>query len=584
MRSIIQPSKKLYFFALMLAAAYIYGILSTQHYLPSVLDLYISLGVTLILGIGLLVYVSTIKIKYSNSIAVLCLFFASLILLQPIINNIDYSDSLIFPVISLLFMGLISIVLVNIEEKSIIIYAILASVYIGGILTVCTQLLQLEFLSYPSWLSNLTFHGTDNTRPYGNVGQPNQAAYIITMSMLASGYWLLKLKHNNAIYNYLLIIIFFISILFLGIGQGLSSSRGGLILSIIACLGISSLFDMTLRKRSLFLAVLLAVLSMGNWLGVKLLGKYANFQFTAIDRVIATDASRPLRWYLQEQAWSIFSSNWLTGAGWGNFPKMALPQAESLNWFVFATNSHFLPSQIAAELGILGVFGLVALLLIVLRSIFSAKCNLENKAIITLLIISLLYACSEYPFWYIRFLFLFTCLLSLIDTRKILVNFNLKPFFITFLFTLLLGSGYYLNNYRMYVAVDSLIKRPEVDSHEAEVLVAQLPNIYGFNKFKEVMLFQVVSVNEKNIKYSIELGNRVVNNYLDPDLMVKQAMLLALNNDQEDSLRLFKAACLYDFSKNCKLIEKKLSLLSITQPLVFKDINESFKTWRLNIK
>lgn len=567
-------------FAVILGLAYFYGVLSTQHYAPSILDLYIGLGITIALCTGLLIVILYSKIVHVSYTTIICVFFTLLIVCQPLISVIDYSDSLLFPFNALLLMTCLSIVITNIESKSIIIAALLASLYLGGILTVCTQLLQLFSSSYPEWLESLVFYGTDSTRPYGNVGQPNQAAYIIAMALIAANYWFLRVKNQSQLPIVFWITLLIVSVVFLGIGQGLSSSRGGLILSLVACLGTVILYQASLKKRLLFFSFILALITFGNWLGTKLLLNYAVFQQTALDRVISTNTSRPLRWYLQEQAWLTFSTDWLTGAGWNNLPKVALANAESLNRFVFATNTHFLPSQIAAELGLIGIVGLLGLGFVIFRGVFRSNHNLETKTMTILIILSLLYACSEYPFWYMRFLLLFTCLVALLDNTKLRVKFRIKPIMMTYLIVLLIGSVFYMNSYRQYVAVDNLIKRADVKDYEAQILVEQLNNIYGFSKFKEVMMFRELPVNSSNIKPFIALGNRVISNYLDPDLITRQAMLLALDNQNQESLKLYKAACLYEFFKYCGQVENELRGLSFNQPKIFFAIYNDFETWR----
>lgn len=575
-------NKGMIVFAIILALAYLYGVLSPQHYAPSVLDLYIGLGITLALSVGLLIAITQIKVTHISHTTIVCLFFAVLVALQPLLSPIYYGDSLLFPVAVLLMMASLSLVIANIQDKSLIIKAIVASVYIGGMLTVCTQLLQLLSLSYPAWLESLIFYGTDSSRPYGNVGQPNQAAYIISMALVTAGYWYLSFKSRFQTYSKLLVAMLACSIVFFGIGQGLSSSRGGLVLGIVACFSMVVLYQTSLKQKLMFSGFFLALWAAGNWIGTALLLRYADFRQSAIDRVIAIDSSRPLRWYLQEQAWLTFSTDWLTGAGWGNLPKVAWAHAEDLKRFEFATHTHFLPSHIAAELGLIGIVGLLGLGLIIIKGFIRSDHNIETKTLSILITLSLLYACSEYPFWYLRFLLLFTCLVALIDQKKLKFQFNIKPFLMAYFVVLAVGSGFYIKNYRPYVAVDSLIKRDDVEAYEAQILVEQLNPIYGFSRFKDVMMFKVVSVNSNNIQSVIALGNIVIPNYLDPNLMNKQAKLLALNSQSKESLRFYKAACLYNFLKYCNEVEHELHLLSNSQPAVFASIYNDFKKWRTN--
>ena len=439
-------------------------------------------------------------------------------------------------------------------------------------------------MSYPSWLTPLIFYGTDTSRPYGNIGQPNQAAYVIAMAMVASGYLYIKSKQHYLSLRVWLFVGLMVSILFFAIGQGLTSSRGGLILSVIACIAIAVLNRTTIKHRVVFSATLAVTCITGSWLGTQLLLHYADYNQTALGRVISPETSRPLRWYLQEQAWLTFSTDWLTGAGWGNLPKVALANAETLNRFVFATNTHFLPSQIAAELGLLGMVGLLGLGFVIIKALIRSDRSLEAKTLIVLIFLSLLYSGSEYPFWYMRFLFLFTCFIALIDRSKMTIRLNIKWFLIGYLVIVALGSVFYLKHYRQYAAVDYLIKRDDVAAAEAQMLVEQLNNVYGFSKFKEVMIYDVISVDSDNIEPAIVLGNRVIANYLDPELMVKQAKLLALRGSNQESLKLYQAACHYEFAKYCGEVKNELQWLSVNQSTVFSSIYDEFIKWENDTK
>lgn len=569
--------------SVLIGLAYLYGVLSPQHYLPSVLDLYISLGVASTVCFGIILYLIRGKLDKLSYTSVLCIFFAAVIVIQPVINTIDYSGRLLFPVGSLLLMAVLSMVIANIKDKSILIMSLMLALYFGGIFTVISQLLQLLPLSYPMWLEPFIFtNGINNTRPYGNVGQPNQAAFIIAMAIVASGYLCIYVRALYHRFSLVLSIGFLLSLLFLAVGLGLTSSRGGLILAVVACIGLALIYVQHIFKKVAVLITLLSLFSLGNYFGTYLLRSYGAFKTSAMERIITSSTTRPLRWYQQEQAWQVFSHDWITGAGWGNLPKAILSHHESLNWFVFATHTHFLPTQLAAELGVLGLVIGGVLAFILIKILIKMQYSFENKVILTLIIINLLYASSEYPFWYIRFLLIFTCLMALADTSIIAIKFNIKPAIFVALAAIFSLSIFYIVSYRQYIAVDSLIRRNDVSAIEAQQLVIHLPNIYGFGYFKEVMLFKVIEVNDDNFDFSLSLGDRVINNYLDPNLMIKQATLLALGGKPFDSLYLYKAACHYNFYEYCSEVTKKLEGLSQSKPELFSDIFIDYLAWKDN--
>lgn len=91
-----------YVSVLLIGFAYLYGILSPNHYTPSSHDFYINCMVFILCSIGLSIFFFKREIQvYTSDFFWLVIFF--ILLIQPFFHNILYIDGLIFPLVLVFF-------------------------------------------------------------------------------------------------------------------------------------------------------------------------------------------------------------------------------------------------------------------------------------------------------------------------------------------------------------------------------------------------------------------------------------------------------------------------------------------------
>ena len=216
-----------------MSAAYLWGILSIQHYYPSSTDLYINIYVGGLLAVGLAGWaMASDRKKIPISISTwLWLGLLMLILLQPILNQIVYTDGLIFPGATILFCLLVSLAVSGLdrEEKRRAVNVMAVVLLAGGILTVATEVIQLVWPD--SWLiGSVVFAKSPDNRLTGNIAQVNQAAFVSSLGMAAAIYLFYLTR------TWLGKIICIVFTVWLVMGIGFTSSRGGFLLGLAVVL------------------------------------------------------------------------------------------------------------------------------------------------------------------------------------------------------------------------------------------------------------------------------------------------------------------------------------------------------------
>ena len=342
--------------------AYMLGILNYMHLLPSKRNLNIGLQVLLVLSIGLSIVWSQREFIFRRLgwSALMWLFLVLLVLIQPLVNSIAYPDALIFTVGPVVFVLLLSVTVYQIEDKASFIRTLSWFILIGALLEYLTQLAQL--LQWTFLFHNLVYPVPVGDRPVSNLVQPNQAAFVYAMGIAAACYLrdikvmreIATQQMTTLVSQRWLTLLFGLSVLILASGIAISASRTGMVLGIAAIIGYYLLNERPLKQR-LTKAGLFTVLGIvGYVLGGYLLSSYSPTQ-SAVNKIATTTATESLRGYQLEQALLIFQDHPLFGIGWGNFSTSALIYAEQLPWMSTTDHSHFIVSNIASELGIIGL-------------------------------------------------------------------------------------------------------------------------------------------------------------------------------------------------------------------------------------
>ena len=62
--------------------------------------------------------------------------------------------------------------------------------------------------------------------------------------------------------------------------------------------------------------------------------------------------------------------------------------------------------------------------------------------------------------------------------------------------------------------------------------------------------------------------------------MMQQGLLYGLKGDSEANLKLFKAACLFEFATDCATVQDTLIEARDSQPAYYQQTLEAFLAWR----
>ncbi len=572
-------------FAFGLGGLYLNGILNINRFLPINKDLNIALLSAIILLAGLLLdsllhawnnkkdnlapnfYIGAISLSW------IYLFF--IILIQPLLNKIIYVDNLIFPLGSILLAFIITTQVNSIKDKNTFTFCIVIFLIIGGLLHSFTQFSQL--LNLQSFYGKLVMPIAQGERPVGNVAQPNQATYIYALAISALAYlnYLIIDKKNHKYYVLQQTIIYiFIAIMMLAIG--ISGSRGGIILGFVSLILLWIITHLALRIKIFYICIYSVIGVISFLLGNELLGKYSQY-FTAVEKI--TQGVAPFRWYQLQQAWMLFSEKPLIGVGFGNYAYEVNQRAFYLPWFTYADHSHMLISQIASELGVLGLLILIPLAYVIYKNIgfnYSPTVALPIAAVA----ITLLYSFSEYPLWYFIYFIMFATFLGLIDI-KLKFTFKSSSIIIIIITLMLIASVYYYIQYNRYLnSVDKLLNTRESSLVDEDKVLKDIKPVFGFMPYYDIIIYSMVPTDQQNLNAKIILGYRVIRQYPTSQIQEQQAILLLQVGKPKEALELIKTVCLFDFAKDCNDLDRKIYMMTYSQKVNFESLYVPFRKWR----
>lgn len=550
--------------------------LNPYHLLPG-FDLFPNLVVAMILLFGLsLVFLTAQQPLGLNKSSLTWLFLLPIVLLQPVINTIDYLDSLVNPLASLVCVVLLSIAVSSMKHKHNLLQWVELALIVCLVLSFGIQLLQLygHHLSINSILITLLGSG----RLDANIAQPNQLAFMFSLAQIGCLYWYTLNKRR-----YWLFIFGVFST-----GIALTLSRAGIILSLATIILFYAFYKQDLKQRwlSIFMMSTLSALfyAVGVWLyravyhSSTVTAKMSNAlsQDNAIARF--SEGSLYMRTSLQEQAYLIFTEQPLTGIGWGNFVKGAMSHYEELSWFAYSEHSHFFVTQIASELGVLGLLALLPLGYFILRKI-SFSMDSFQATCYTSISIFILYSCSEFPLWYVKYLLVFAFFIALLDEQYWSISNSVKKLLTFFSCIMLLGSIVYLKDFIKVHQTFSEVKSIKLSEPILQQRYLDMPKTFGLLKFNEQFLFYYLPVNTQNLNYKIELAERVVPSDLNRSGLFKYGQLLALNNQRSQANRMFTSACALEIQNNCDDIMEQLRKLSVQEPQTYHQHFVALEKW-----
>lgn len=559
-----------------LALAYFWGGVSTQRYYPDALNLYVGLFVAFIALTGLSIYFFKQKITQIPLSAVLWWGLMFLILLQPTINGSLYSDALIFPAGAMLVCGLIAVFVAQLDDiqKQTAVKIMAYSIIAVGIATVVTQMLQMtRNVSLSPWVLF-----TAGDRVAGNIGQVNQAAFVLAMAMTCIPYILYTKRLKKWHY-----IVLFLVMLFFALGIGFTASRGGLILSTVALLSAGIFYKAPWQKRMLCALMFFPILWVGYVSGTYIMNEFMQSSLSGVGRIMGENTVHR-RISLLEWAWQAFSSDWITGVGWGRYMEYGLVNYETIPWVTAALHSHNIIAQIAAELGLLGLVLLLGFIAILLKNL---RFDLEpHKALAYAILASItLYSLSEFPLWFMNFLLLTSFMVAILDDRLIVIKFSTGKIHSAISVIVMIMSVFYIYNYLPYKNLSHSLERKDIPYIAKIEAYDNLPRIYGYNIYRDMLYFMLVPMDGDLFEQKAQLGDKVIYSYPSPEILEKQAYFLVRIGKADKAKDLYKMACIWDYAedfydKYCKDVKKNLQQMENKYPELYKGYTRDLEQWQ----
>lgn len=565
---------------LVLSVAFLIGILSFEHVYPGDRDFNLGALQLVIISAGLALYIALSKYNENIRLSYMSLFwliFALYLLIQIFLIDFDYPDEIYLLLGVSIFFFILSTVISNLSniDKQYLVDGLTSFLILGCLLELLTQLghlYQLAFL-YGDILLPIEYNG----RPIGNIGQPNQLAYIYSLGLLASIYKISHLTYTKSWVQHLRIGYYSVAIGLFALGIALTASRGGIILLLFAIVTSSLLFYSEFLARIKALGVFSIVSILGFFFGSYLLA--ANSQMVTAAARLASGESKPLRLYQLEQSWIIFQQQPVVGIGWGKYSTGVLENALNLPWFIYNSHSHMIFSQIATELGVIGLIIIVVpMLLVIPRRVFKLQYAYQKIALACVLI-TLLYSLSEYPLWYFVYLTIFVVFFSLIDFKVFNVNFNVVKKY-TSVLVLSVMCVYAFFGYKTYMKYSDVATELMTGGDLINIqknIDSELPVFFGLSKHRNKLLYAMAGTGADNLNIKIELGNKVLSYENSFYFLIKQANYYVLSNDDKSALLLYKKACVYNFAEECNKVEETIAS---QQQDIHTSILSDFQTWR----
>lgn len=541
------------------AFAYLYGVLSPAHYRMFGNDFNSSLVLTTLFGLSVCFGLRAVVIKHIGFATLTWLALAMIIIIQPVVNHIDYPDALMFPFGLLVLTALFSIIATNtpVDKRGNIIQCLAWLFWVVGILSTLTQFAQLFYPNTFGFIAKLS----PLNRLYANLSQPNQASFVNVLAV-TSGFYLFYLHLKNK----KVILLLAIGLMMLVMGISFSLSRAGLLLLMAAIFGAVFYPWPSHKLRIGWLAITTTLSVVGYHAAILLMQSFSTvYQGTSgVDRLLSEGVN--LRHILLERAWSAFSSNPVFGVGYDNYLSYGFANIERWDWFEPADHAHNVIAQIGAEFGIVGLIAILGVVFVLFKQLvlfFRKKLSPHALFLCLMLFIFVLYSFSEFPLWYPKFLFSFAFMIGLLDRGFLVKNIQLNRlvFIIAVIFTTI--SGVYAYLYHHYLIKYEITMFANVDNQQKIDAYYQFPNIFGFYKSKEYMLHMIVDENTNNTKKLIELGWRVIHSNGSMDVTRVQVRLLMKEGRQEEADALYRRLCIWEYqqSKNCdSTLEKILEI------------------------
>ncbi len=262
---------------------------------------------------------------------------------------------------------------------------------------------------------------------------------------------------------------------------------------------------------------------------------------TAAERLIGQAGdSNSVRFYLWREAWLIFMQFPLLGAGFGQFAWQHFqlgPVLHSTNITGLYNNAHNFVMQIAAEMGLSGLFILLGTLALWLRQARAAQRTIYHWWGYGLLAVLAIHSLLEYPLWYAYFLGVAALTLGIFDntTYRLELRGVGRLSVAAILLLGVMSLQQMLHGYRNMEGVLAVRPASATDSGYSNRVREGLVAIYGqslLQPYIELFMSSMIEVDTDHLADRLTLNENVM--YFVPisPVVYREALLLALSGEQ----------------------------------------------------
>ena len=373
-------------------------------------------------------------------------------------------------------------------------------------------------------------------RIYANTGQPNHLADYLCLGMAA-----LIFLGGSARLRLPTVVVAAVPLLMVLVVSGSRSAW----LYLTAMLVLGALFQSLRPSRAAIRVAWLSAAALAGFVVVQVLIALAgDLQVTQIESIGVRTHSESLlpaiRLRLWHEAWLMLSAAPLFGQGFGQFAwqhfllnaQLPAPRLQDIGY----DNAHNLLFQTGAEFGLAGLAVLATGCWVWARSLASREFSASMWWLLCALAILGIHSMLEYPLWYAYFLGIAAILLGASETTAITIGGGTGTRLVPVLI-LLLGWVAAANTYRDYRTLQSLhgIKShgAGAEGKSATEVLLELQQHSLFTPFVELALARSIMLNRERLEDKLSVNGAAMHFAPDPDIVYRQAVLLALAGEQE---------------------------------------------------
>lgn len=575
---VIQADTWLAFFIMLMIVSF----LSPFHSVVIGYDLFAGLFRYILISFGLIGFLLLTELKKMTISTLTWWLLAFLIFCHILFMSVSYPDGMIFDIGALFCVSLLGVATSNIINKPKFLNIIFGGAYIMALGSLSIQIMQIFEFQWIVGHTQLT-HLAGNNRLFANMLQPNHLAYVSMLALCGVVYHF-SIFNEDKTKKYFLILLFCLIVVSLALTKSRAGFVMGLAVFFVFCFSHIGLLK---SKLSMFFKYTIGFIGI-YVLTSGLIGLMDSFNQGGSLGAIGRLTESGNRLSLAYQALIMFADNPIIGVGYSNYKIASFDYLESFKFLENVHHSHNFLTMLLAEMGILGFLCLLPVF-IMLFGCMHTKHSTHSAIALSFVVVTIIYANLEFPFWYFSYLALFVIFLGLVDQKymdipKFRFSYLIKNINILILFLSIIVSEYYIwqfskNNYidgNRYVNLDlHPIEEEKVSNDTA---------IFGLKIYNDMILASQTSINSNNIEDKKIIFKNAANYFGTSYYLSAYAQVLAYDNQPELSLKYFKIGCLrsLDLKSSCNEMQYNLQELSKKHPEYFMGIYNQYKIWRMD--